>query len=189
MTVAYRFTSADLDALPDIPGVRYEIIDGDLYVSRKPHTAHQIVVGRIYAALQQWCDATNAGIAVTEPGVVFSDDNDVIPDLIWISTARFPQALDGAGPFRITPELVVEVLSPGRGNEVRDRELKLDLYSRQGVREYWIVDWQHQTIDILRSDGNRLIATGTVGNHDILSSPELPGFSVPVSTLWGPTTS
>ncbi len=189
MTVAYQFTSADLVSFPDIPGVRYEIIDGDLYVSRQPHVNHQIAADRIQSALHAWSDRTKAGVAVTVPGLAFAEDNDVIPDVVWTSSSRFAEALDDVGHFRAAPELIVEVISPGPANELRDRKLKLNLYSRQGVHEYWIVDWQRHTVDVCRSDGQQLTAVATFRDGDTLSSPVLPGFHCSVAELWGPPSS
>src|SRR3712207_5956267 len=141
MSTARRFTSADL---PDLPprqdDTRYEVIDGELHVSTQPSWGHQFTGGLIFRALQDWSDATGAGFANVAPGVIFAPDDDVAPDVVWISRVRLAQQLDEAGHVRAAPELVVEVLSPGAVNERRDREAKLRLYARQGVDEYWIVD-------------------------------------------------
>ena len=101
MTVAFRFTSADLERLPDIEGVRYEIIDGELLVSRQPVEAHQYACTMLAVALQGWSLETGAGLTVFAPGLVFSEDNDVIPDLVWISHERRPLALDEKGHYRL----------------------------------------------------------------------------------------
>ena len=138
VTTAFRFTSKDLDAMPQIEGVRYEIIDGELYVSTAPHFHHQYAADEIRLALRASPQLTATGITATGPGMVLPNDENVIPDLIWISNERYARALDAAGHLTLAPELVVEVLSPGSANEVRDREIKLDLYSRIGVDEYWI---------------------------------------------------
>ena len=119
--------------MPQIEGVRYEIIDGELYVSTAPHFHHQYAADRISAPLQAWNDANGAGIAATAPGMVFDEDQNVIPDLVWISTSGTLGALDEAGHLTIAPELVVEVLSPGGSNELRDRDVKLSLYSRRAL--------------------------------------------------------
>lgn len=186
VTVALRFTSADLESLPDLPGVRYEIIDGELLVSRQPQLGHQHASGQIYAALLTWSEQTGAGLPFMTPGLVFSEDNDVIPDLVWVSMSRLAESRDEKGHLRLAPELVVEVLSPGRANEVRDRELKLNLYSRQGVREYWIVDWPARTVEVFQLTHGQLEREATLSGSDILESPLLPGFSFPVSSLWSP---
>ena len=94
--------------------------------------------------------------------------------------------MDDAGHFVAAPELVVEVLSPGSRNERRDRELKLKLYSRQGVREYWIVDWQRREVQVYRREDAALRLVATLASDDTLASPLLPGFACPVADLWPP---
>src|SRR5262249_55632992 len=125
MTVQRRYTSADLDILPEIEGIRYEIIDGELFVSKQPSWHHQTVSGEVFGFLRDWSRATGGGRAAEVPGLVFADDDDVIPDVVWISNRRLSHALDAAGHLTVGPELVVEVLSPGSANEKRDREAKL----------------------------------------------------------------
>ena len=186
MTVAFRFTSEDLERMPDIEGVRYEIIDGELFVSRAPGEAHQYTSSVFGFALHGWSAQTGAGLTVPAPGLVFSEDNYVIPDVVWISHERRAQAIDDKGHYRLAPELVVEVLSPGSVNEQRDRELKLNLYSRQGVQEYWIADWRQLLVEVYRPDGDRLRLAATLSDGEVLTSPLLPGFTCPVSSLWAP---
>jgi Uma2 family endonuclease len=181
------FTSADLRKFPDIPGVRYEIIDGELYVSRQPTLGHQFAALRTSVALDVWNDQTGAGWVFGEPGLVFADDQDVAPDVVWISRERLPEAQDEKGHLRLAPELVVEVLSPGPANELRDRQLKLSLYARRGVHEYWIVDWLHHSVEVYRHDGADLQLVTTLGETDTLTSPLLPGFALPVARLWSPS--
>ncbi len=57
-----RWSSRDLELFPD-DGKRYEIIAGELYVSKQPHWQHQSVTGRIFQLLQTWSDQTQAGMA------------------------------------------------------------------------------------------------------------------------------
>lgn len=116
--------------------------------------------------------------------MIFSTDNNVAPDVVWISRARLAESEDRGGHLRLAPELAVEVLSPGGRNELRDRELKLNLYSRQGVKEYWIVDWQSGSLDVYRPDPTELRLVATLESGGVLTTPLLPGFSCPVSTLW-----
>lgn len=121
--------------------------------------------------------------------MIFSEENAVAPDLVWISSERFSDSLDEAGHLRIAPDLVIEVLSPGNANERRDRELKLRLYSREGVREYWIADWRDHSVQVYRRNGVALDLVATLRDGDILTSPMLPGFSAPVARLWGASSS
>jgi len=190
MTTATRFTSADLLAFPD-DGKRREIIDGDLYVSKQPNWYHQVVCGRLSGLLDAWGLPTNAGMAAVAPGLIFADDDDVAPDVVWASTARLQSALAG-GKLYAAPELVVEVLSPGKKNIKRDRETKLKLYSRRGCDEYWIVDWPRRTIDVYRASGGPSTSSGqsvlalaaALRDGDTLTSPLLPGFVVPLERIF-----
>jgi len=59
---------------------------------------------------------------------------------------------------------VIEVVSPGAANVRRDRDVKLKLYSRRGVDEYWIVDWQRRQIEVYR---RREAALRSANNHGI----------------------
>jgi len=187
MSTARRYTSADLDRLPDVEGVRYEIIEGELHVSKQPSWHHQYTTGKICGVLEIWNDESGIGVTIPAPGVIFSTENDVIPDVAWISRERLALLEDQAGHLTGAPELVVEVLSPGAANERRDRELKLGVYSRQGVEEYWIVDWRMRTLEIFRRMEDALRPVATLTDDDILTSPLLSGFACPISRLWPPS--
>lgn len=179
-----RWTSSDLDQLPDREGERYEIIDGELYVSKQPHWHHQYVCLQLLAQLNAWSKETGLGQPNFAPGLIFSEDNDVVPDLVWISDERLQSTLDKAGHIHLAPELIVEVLSPGCANQKRDRQIKLELYSRRGVREYWIVDWLERQVEVYRRRDGALEKVVTLSESDKLSSKELPGFSCGVSGLF-----
>ncbi len=183
MTQAIRFTSADLELMPD-DGKRYEIIDGELYMSKQPGWHHQFACTVVLAALHTWSAETRLGTAAGAPGVIFAEDDDVAPDVVWIKRERLVKALDSAGHLHTAPDLVVEVLSPGESNERRDREVKLKLYSRRGVREYWIVDWQQRQVEVYRRQDLALLLVSTLHAEDVIESPLLPGFSLPVGALF-----
>lgn len=184
MTVTSRWTSADLEQFPDDPALRYEIIDGELYVSKAPNWYHQVISERISRALGNWSDATDSGETVSAPGVIPPDDDNVIPDIVWISHERLAAGLGDDGKLHLLPELVVEVLSPGVANERRDRTDKLAVYGRQGVREYWIADRTTRTIAVYRANGDVLEHAATVGTHETLASPLLPGFALALERVF-----
>ncbi|WP_341527146.1 Uma2 family endonuclease [Nostoc sp. UHCC 0302] len=183
ITQRVRWTTADLELFPD-NGNRYEIIDGELFVTRAPHWNHQKTCVRISTVLDNWSQASGLGEVVIAPGIIFGDNDNVIPDVVWASNERLPLLLDDAGHLTGAPELVVEVLSPGTENEKRDRELKLKLYSAQGVREYWIVDWRKQQVEVYRREQAILKLVATLFNGDELSSPLLPDFTCAIAPLF-----
>ncbi len=90
-----RWTTADLELFPD-NGNRYEIIDGELFVTRARHWNHQKACARIIAPLDTWSQATSLGQVVPAPGVIFGENDNVIPDVVSIllGLCIFNSALD-----------------------------------------------------------------------------------------------
>jgi Uma2 family endonuclease len=178
-----RWTTADLELFPD-NGTRYEIIDGELHIAKAPHWRHQETCGKIFRALDEWSETSKLGRATITPGVLFSETDNVIPDVFWISNERLSNLEDEAGHFTGAPELNVEVLSPGSEKERRDREAKLKLYASRGVLEYWIVDWRLQQVEVYRRERATLRLISTLFASDELDTPLLPGFVCPVARLF-----
>src|SRR3989442_15828427 len=92
------------------------------------------------------------------------------------SVARGAQVFGVDGKLHSAPELVIEVLSPGLTNRQRDCQAKRKLYSRRGVLEYWIVDWQQQQAEVYRRSDGELSLVQTLYREDALESPLFPGF-------------
>jgi Uma2 family endonuclease len=178
-----HWTLRDLELLPD-DGNRYEIIDGELYVSKQPDWQHQLVCSQLVILLGVWNEQSEAGFVTQEPGIIFTDDTNVVPDVIWISRERLNAVLHADGRLHNSPELVIEVLSPGAENERRDREVKLKLYSRRSVKEYWVVNWQEQNLEVYQRENTVLTLEKTLEANDTLESPLLPGFHCKVSQIF-----
>ncbi len=179
---ARKLTYDDLLAMPD-DGLRHEIIDGVLYVSPSPATPHQFTVGKLHQAIANYLDDHPVGEVYLAPfDVVFTKYDVVEPDLLFIRAERLAVLTDrnvtGA------PDLVIEVLSPGTRRV--DLTLKRDLFEREGVREYWIVDPVEGTIDVHRSLARALVPVESLSTaaDDWIVSPLLPGFSVPLARLF-----
>lgn len=186
MSVSRRYTSADLEQMEPKHGDRYEIIDGELYVTHAPSGHHQYATDEISFALRGWSHASGLGMSFSGAGLIFNPEDDVIPDVLWVQSDRLPTAFDSAGHFVVAPNLVVEVLSPGSRNERRDRQTKLALYAREGVDEYWIVDVRRRHVLVYRRANGGLQLVMTLSGEDVLESALLPGFSLAVSRLWAP---
>ena len=179
-----RWTIDDLDALPENEELCREIIDGELFVTRAPHWKHQQIIITIGGALYQWSKQTKAGIVATSPGIIPSQDNSVIPDLVWVSNKRLARVEDQAGHFTGFPELVIEVLSPGERNIYRDKQAKLKLYSQGGVQEYWIVDRFSQQVEVYCQDQGTLTLQSSLTRSETLTSPLLPEFRLSVEEIF-----
>lgn len=134
-------------------------------------------------ALRSWDPQLAHGVPLSAPGVIFASDEAVAPDVVWVRGERFRRVVGADGKLHAAPDLVVEILSPGEVNTQRDRELKLKLYSRDGLREYWIVDWREPTVEVYRREEAALRLVTTLTADDTLTSPLLPGFTNPVAAL------
>lgn len=70
----------------------------------------------IYTQLKNWSRRTGLGRAAINPGIIFTDTDNVIPDVVWASNERLAVLLDNGGHLTAAPELIVEVLSSGTDN-------------------------------------------------------------------------
>jgi len=179
MPVDTRLTYDDFCLLPD-DGKRREIIEGELFVTPSPLTLHQRVVTRLTICLGEFVASHHLGEAFVAPfDVVFSEFDVVEPDLLFISKARSGvlthKNVQGA------PDLVVEVSSEGTTRV--DRSIKLKLYGKFGVQEYWIVDPQGPAAEIYRRGPGGLDLAAQRCVADSLTSPLFPAFSVPLRKL------
>ncbi len=154
-----RYTFADVLAWPD--NERAELIDGEVVLmAPAPSRVHQGIsmeLSRQFANYLEGkkCKAYHAPFDVR----LFEQDKDtpedvdtvVEPDLVVICD---PSKLDDRG-CKGAPDMVVEILSPS--TQRHDRLVKLGLYQRAGVREYWIVSPEEQTVQVfLHKDGSLL---------------------------------
>ncbi|HEX2122235.1 MAG TPA: Uma2 family endonuclease, partial [Thermoanaerobaculia bacterium] len=165
--------------LPD-DGKRYEVIDGELFVNAAPRLGHQRIQARIGRALLNYAERHKAGEVFFAPvDVLFSDHNVVQPDLLFLKT---PGPDDDATKLEITPDLVIEIISIG--NRKMDEVVKLRLYDTFAVPEYWIVDPEGEVVKIYRRTERRLASAEQVGIDGTVTTPLLPGFSLPARKIF-----
>jgi len=177
-----RLTYDDFVNFPD-DGRRHELIDGEHFVTPAPVARHQELLVRLTWALHDFLRQHPLGRVFTAPfDVILSNDDVVEPDLLFVSNERRDIVRDwvyGA------PDLVVEILSPStrRTDEIR----KLHLYDHFGVREYWVVDPDVDTVKVYRraADGTfPRVAELAAADDDVLQTPLLPGLSVKLRELF-----
>src|SRR5215203_5095093 len=162
-------TIADWDAMPHGDGNRYEIIEGELFVSTSPGLTHQNVSDNLVFQLR----------------LVLSEYSGVIPDIVYFSNESRQRVISGER-LMSAPDLVIEILSKGTANTRRDRVVKRQLYAKHGVPEYWIIDRQRRAIEVYRLEETLLQPAATFEYDDNLSTPVLPGFSCAVSEIFKP---
>ena len=170
-----RFTYEDYLLLPE--DRRYEIIDGDLFMTPAPGTPHQRLIGRLYHFLDDHVRTGKLGEVLIAPcDVVLSPTDIVQPDLLFVAADR--ASIIGEKFISAAPDLVVEVLSPS--TEDRDRTLKMKLYARAGVRELWIADTKEKKIEVLINSADGFRQEAAFGLGATLRSSLLPGLQIPI---------
>ena len=176
-----KLTYRELSQWPD-DGRRHELIDGEHFVTASPSLDHQVVLRELLTELTLYFRRTRSGRAFPAPlDVVLTDFDVVEPDIVVVLdpiTDRRAEAV-----VRGAPDLIIEILSPS--TEARDRGLKRHLYERFGVPEYWLVNPDRRTVEVLRRSGEALATAADLGEGDTLTTPLLPGLDIAIEQLFG----
>jgi Uma2 family endonuclease len=175
-------TVADLDACPDDSN-RYELIEGELFVSRAPGIPHQRLLNSLIFAFESYLKENPIGILVPGAGAVFSDYDAVIPDLVFVQKERWSEVVTGTR-FTGAADLVLEIMSPGKENRDRDLLVKRQLYGKYGVAEYWVIDPEDRYVLIYQLRGGSLDEVATLRNDDEITTSILPGFHLKVKSIF-----
>ena len=173
-----KYSVRDYMNLPESEEKRYELIEGELYMVPSPTTIHQRISGNLNSAMRDFVRSHQLGEVLTAPlDVVLSDEDVLQPDLLYISTRRSGIVKDQniQGP----PDLVVEILSPGTAD--RDRTTKRARYAKFGIREYWIVDPEAKTVEVLKADNVGFESVRVHPEGTQATSPLLEDLTVDVS--------
>lgn len=145
---------------------RYEIIEGTRYdFQAAPSIRHQQLVTFLWKSLEDTC--AQDGLILTSPfDVIFDDENECQPDLIYIKNENLhivtEKRIIGA------PDIIIEILSPS--TSYNDKIRKKALYEHFGVKEYWIVDPTHLYVDQFVLTNQKYTLANTYGNKDTIHS-------------------
>lgn len=172
----------DLEAIPD-DGKIYELFEGEISVAKAPSLKHQEIIGRFATILTNYLDENPIGKVWVTPGVIFDEYNNAIPDLAYIKQERIPKIASGIHIVG-SPDLAIEIMSPGSENVRRDQVVKRQTYARFGIKEYWIVEPIVEVIEICRLQENVLASVGVFRNDDEINSPLLPDLSFTVKDVF-----
>jgi len=160
---------------------QYELIGGKLILVPAPKTFHQELVGKIYRRVAEFIYDNNLGKVLIAPtDVLLSDTEKPQPDILFISMERLniitEMNVQGA------PDLVVEILSPSTGKH--DRVEKSKMYYRHGVKEYWIVDPDHKTIEVFIPGERNWNLYQSYADEDTLTSPLIKGLQIQLKDIF-----
>lgn len=175
-----QWTHADYAALPD-DGQRYEIVDGVLYMTPSPVTAHQRASHWLVFHLTRAVDLAGIGEVFAAPYDVELAPKVVLqPDIVVVLNQN--AGIVTEEHIVGVPDLVVEILSPGTAGF--DRRDKQDAYAAAELGEYWIADPTARTIEVLRLSGDGYESLGAFHGAATLPSAVIPDLASPVEHLF-----
>lgn len=173
LTATKSATIEDYERLEE--GAPYQLIGGELIMSPSPTPFHQRISRNLMRAIDEFVESTKLGWIFDAPLDVYFTDRDIYqPDLIFVRKERVH--LIGRNKFNIVPDLVIEILSPS--NAYYDLTRKKAIYCEHGVEEYWIVDPEEETIEIMVKDGSFYRTEFMIRKPALLESPMFPGFTM-----------
>lgn len=172
-----------LDDRPSSDLGHYELLNGRIVVSPPAGWPHGRIGARIARVLDEYAERHGIGLAFdSSTGFDLPSGDTLEPDAAFVSKARWNAApIPVFGQFlKVVPDLVVEILSPSTRR--RDLTEKKDVYAKNGVDEYWIVDPRARSMTIFSRSGGAFDA-GTTLTSGPLPSRLLPGLDATVEQL------
>jgi Uma2 family endonuclease len=166
----------------DPPGVRLELVNGEIAVSPSPVPDHSYVAATLTWIIRQHIDEHDLGQLFLDVDTIFGPHDVRRPDVLFFKKARLH--LVGEKSMEGPPDLVVEILSPGTENV--DRKDKLKLYAAGRVRYYWIIDPKLRTIEAYRLSGGKYVGRVRGSGSDSVELPPFKGLKIPLAKLWRP---
>lgn len=164
------------------PEPNCEILNGVPGINPVPGTRHQRIASRLTALLFEMLENKNHGVVLGAPCNVMLSPWDIVqPDILFIRKNRI-----GIIDERIIlgpPDLAVEILSDD--SRERDTRVKRRIYADSGVREFWIVDPDAETIESLVWSELGYFSVGCREKNSLFSSPLLSGPELPLSRIFG----
>ena len=166
---------------------RYEIIDGKRIFKPGATELHQIIVGNIYSALRRFGLISKNGISLMAPRDVMITQNPLRvrqPDVLFISSIRRQrnEPSGSSAPYRIAPELVVEVIS--NSDTLLVFSEKMADYQKANVLEIWKVEPELRTVEVFQLSANVKVSRGVYNIGDDVQSLTFPDLKVSVADIF-----
>jgi len=178
-----KVTYEEFLELTENSDLRYELIDGEVFMLASPSYAHQTAIAEILVRFHNWfkgkkCRPLTSPFDVT---LIKGEDNKnvVQPDIIVICDT---ETIDAKGRYRGIPTLVVEVLSPS--SKKHDMLRKLDLYMKTGISEFWLVDTQKKAIYVYSFEDKTILDYTTFLNDDSVKSSVFEGLEISLKEVF-----
>jgi excisionase family DNA binding protein len=177
-----KYTYQDYLELPEEPGYRYEVLDGELIREPSPNVPHQRSSRRLQRILEDyfWQVDPEGEVFCAPLDVTFHDTTVVQPDIFYVSGEQ--KAIVEYARVNGPPALVIEILSPSTSS--KDRFKKMHIYQCVRVQHYWLVNPDEKSLECFSlNDGvYELVASGT--DEEIVKHPGFEGLTVDLKGLW-----
>lgn len=174
-----RFNYGDYCLLPE--DKQYDLLDGELYMAPAPSSRHQRLLLKLVRLLADFVEAHGLGEVYIAPlDVILSEEDVLQPDLLFVAQER--RGIVSERGCEGPPDLVVEILSPA--TERRDRELKRKVYAKFGVSEYWLVDPEAQSIEVMVLEAEDFSSPDIYLGEGLVVSRVIPQLSLAVSQVF-----
>jgi Uma2 family endonuclease len=164
----------------DPPGVRLELVDGEIAVSPSPIPKHSFVVTKLIWILNNHIVPNDLGELHHDVDTLLDQYNVRRPDVLYFSKLRLH--LIGEKAMEGPPDLAVEVISPS-SVEV-DREDKFSQYRRAGVMNYWIIDPAQRSVEGWTLENDEYVTTGRGVGSGIVRLPPFADLDIQIEQLW-----
>jgi len=181
-SVVSRLTYDEFQTLPRDGSKRFELIEGEVFMTPSPNTKHQMAAGNLHFALRRFIDDHDLGRVFFAPyDIVFSRWTALEPDLLFIRKERLSIITDAN--VQGAPDLVIEILSPS--NKEYDRETKHRVYEEAGVAEVWYVDPEKRSVEVLNlGPDRRYEVTAKLSGNAAIVSKVLPGLPLTLDEVF-----
>lgn len=169
--------------IPDGDTSIYELINGEIVNRASPNSPHQRISARLITDFIIYNRQKKAGEFFSAPYDVYFDEETagVQPDILFISKERSFIIHEDNGAVG-APDLIVEIIS--KGSIDKDRNLKKSVYRRFAVKEYWIVDPLHKTIEVYKMEDDDYHLSAFAEVEGKITSTVLADFELDVKTIF-----
>ena len=166
----------------DPPGVRLELVNGEVVVSPSPIPDHSYIVGTLYHILRKHIEDYALGQLFLDVDTIFGEHDVRRPDILFFRKSRLH--LIGEKAMQGPPDLAIEVLSPS--SVTTDRKDKFKLYATGKVKYYWIVDPKLRTIEAYRLSSGKYVGRVRGSRSDVVQLPPFIDLKISLNKLWRP---
>ena len=135
-----------LNAALDFYEKNFEIIGGKKIMSPSPSVNHSLVTSRLVSVIGTPLYVSLRGYVLPKVDVHFPDGNLFKPDLVIISFENRKIMMNRRNIVQGVPDMTVEILS--RSTMKRDTTVKKNIYEKNGVKEYWIIDPYRKSVQV-----------------------------------------